>query len=233
MELIPVQNINTTGDLAVCEVPEVVQDVWTKAEALMNVFTDKDTRSQVAKMRNHAMRRLGQMYFRESRKTEFLNRLKLTEVSRAKITSLAGLDQMDFEARESQFGDTLWVGTNYGDKLARDRQRMSKMHETIREAKKAEPRKDAVAEIRERILEDLPPEEKAEVKERWEEMESEVAQIYSQPEHSPILHWVKWINRFDDADHLKKMSTEQRDELFEELEALYDTIVRIQGGLQS
>ena len=146
-----------TGDVASITDANELANIMKTAHALIDLSSDFEKTTQVLKVRNHAMRRLGQMYYNLPTKqaggdhrhsdtmsrSQFQKELELSETDMLKIRSLADMEMMTFEERETLDRDPLWEGTRYYEKLMADRQRIK----DALAAKKREENAKAMAEV--------------------------------------------------------------------------------------
>ena len=249
-----------TGDIATYTDANQVLDAWRKAEAMVKAFRDHETQDHIRKYRNHAMRRLGQMYLSiESKqkggdnrgmdtvsRSEFASGLGLSKVDINKITSLANMDQLTFEMRESSDGDALWRDTVHGNNLQADRDRIKNQLQTKAEYAESRKRVDAVDRLRAAVHAEATPEEVAKAKALYvaDVQEIEQAKIDAMPDVPPIKVEVTEAPVSDEQKvraacltiikaHVDASKVQHKDDLFTLLDTTISKLEQIQRALQS
>lgn len=250
MNLLP--TLPNTGQIVQMTDANTVCDIMRKSEALVSAFRDPEEQERFLKIRNHAMRRLGQIYLSIANQTgahmkvskncdpqsftrkQFAEDLSLGHVDVMKITALANMDRVTFEEREMLDGDLLWRGKNaYYKKLLRDREKVAKLHALKRKEKKrhvpditptVEPDPDVSAS-----LHSLPTADEEARRQAVVAADNMLKDAFS----TSIIRTIKALSLFANFDIISTVSAEDKAKLWEDCDKAIAVLEEIQKRCQS
>lgn len=257
-----VATLPKTGAIAEMTDANTLVNIMRTADSLVKLCFDPEKERQVIKVRNHALRRLGQMYnsiennggagrgktFSDTKnvltRTQFQKELKLGTSAVLKIKSLAALDDFDFEAREYNTDEGLYHGTEYWEKVLKDRARVKdafaakKREDEERERQSAH--RDEQRDRRHQGL-DPHPDVSPEIRQRFQDtsdrIDAAVLERAAQDRELPnkgrqLLLMVRALNNINPSV-IDTMDEQDRKDLWVELDLAYDNIATLQARCQS